>query len=373
MERRQRARILEDLKKKLVFIVGPRQVGKTWLAKDLMTEFANPVYLNCDAAEDRRMVARKSWRLGTDLLVLDELHKIKGWKSYLKGLFDTRPPHLSILVTGSARLDTVRRGGDSLAGRYFVHHLLPFSPAELRSRPEGADLDRYLVRGGFPEPFLAPSDTEAQRWRQHYVDGLLRHDVFDLGRVGDLRAVELVLDLLRQRVGSPASYSSLAEDVGVSPNTVKKYINLLEALYVVFRVPPFARNLARALSKMPKIYFYDTGLVRGDEGARFENLMAVCLEKDLRARADAEGLRYELNYLRTKDGREVDFCLVREREPYRLLEAKVAEEQPSASLKKFSLLLDLPAAQILYELRQERREGRVELRRAMDFLRELLL
>jgi len=373
MRRKQKTNILKDLSKKIVFLVGPRQVGKTWLARDIMKDFSAPVYLNWDNGDDRPIIQKKAWRAATDLVVFDELHKMKGWKNFLKGLFDTRPDHLRILVTGSARLDTFRKGGDSLAGRFFVHHLFPFSPAELKDEPIGADFDRFLRRGGFPEPFLAESDTEADRWRLQYVDGLIRTDILDLGAVQDLKSIQLVLELLRKRVGAPVSYSSIAEALGIAPNTVKKYIGILEALYIVFRVPPLARNVARSLLKMPKIYFFDNGMVADDEGAQFENLVAVSLMKHVTAKTDYEGKRYHLYYLRTKDGREVDFCITKDEHPELLIEAKLTDESVSKNLRYFADALGIPAVQVVKELRQERREGTVELRRADQFLKELYL
>lgn len=127
MERFQEAAILLDLKKKMVFLCGPRQVGKTWLAKKIASDFPKSVYLNYDRLEDREIIRREGWRSSAELLVLDEIHKMKGWKNYLKGVFDTRDPHLKILVTGSSRLEMFRHAGDSLAGRFFRHRLLPFS------------------------------------------------------------------------------------------------------------------------------------------------------------------------------------------------------------------------------------------------------
>lgn len=373
MKRMQKELILKDLRKKIVFIVGPRQVGKTWLARDISAEFKNPVYLSYDNIEDKEIVKKSGWRENTDLLVLDELHKMPDWKNYLKGLYDTKPSTLSIIVTGSARLDTFRQGGDSLAGRFFAHRLMPFSPAELKGNKLGFDIERFIKRGGFPEPFLADEDSDADRWRMQYIDGLIRSDILDLGSVSDLKSITLLLELLRRRVGSPVSYTSLAEDIHIAPNTVKKYIEILEALYIVFRVLPFTENIARALQKMPKIYFYDTGLVSGDEGARFENFAAVCLLKNTLARTDSEGKNYGLSYLRTKDGLEVDFCLTLGDKPIQMIETKYSDNAFSKNLINFAEQLSIPAVQVVQVLRQERKESKAEMRKASDFFSELHL
>lgn len=204
--------------------------------------FPECVYLNYDSIEDRKIINDEMWLERTKLLILDELHKMPGWKNYLKGVFDTKPEHMTILVTCSARLEAFRQSGDSLAGRYFRHRLLPFSPSEVHRVESVIDLERFLTRGGFPEPFLAQDDIEADRWRMQYIDGLIRTDILDFEKIYNFKAIQLVLDLLRSRVGSPISYTSIAEDVGISPNTVKKYIQILKSLYIVFRLPPFNKR-----------------------------------------------------------------------------------------------------------------------------------
>lgn len=371
MERAQKDLILKDLKKKMVFLTGPRQVGKTYLSKEIAAIFPKSVYLNYDSAEDRKIIMNESWLGTTTLLILDEIHKMPGWKNHLKGIYDTKPEQMAILVTGSARLEALRQSGDSLAGRFFRHRLLPFSPAEAAVAGYGDDLERFMTRGGFPEPFLAEENRDADRWRMQYIDGLIRTDILDFEKIHDLKAIQLVLDLLRAKVGSPISYKSIAEDVGIAPNTVKKYIQIFESLYIIFRVAPFSKNIARSILKEPKIYFFDTGMVKGDEGVRFENLMAVCLLKHIYAQVDYLGKPYALNYLRTKDGMEVDFCVVRGAKPEQMLEVKRSEPNPGKSILAFKAKYNIPGLQVVQHLKHEKIENGIEIRRGLDYLKSL--
>lgn len=372
MRRTQQNYILKDLAKKMVFLVGPRQAGKTWLAKEIAKSFQHSVYLNYDRREDRTIIQSEAWLESTNLLVIDELHKMPNWKQYIKGVFDTKPNHMAILVTGSARLDTFTSTGESLAGRYFVHHLLPLSPAELYKTNDSQNLDRLLQRGGFPEPFLADTDQEADRWRLQYVNGLIREDILDFEQIHNLRAIQLILDLLRDRVGSPISYASIAGDVGVSPSTVRKYLQILEALYIIFRVTPFTKNIARSLLKEPKIYFFDTGMVVNDPGKRFENLVATCLLKYVYERKDYLGQGVALQYLRTKEGKEVDFCIVKDNDLEYLVETKYSDHTIDPSLKYFSEKNKLTAIQLVKETKREYKVNeQIVLRDARDFLKEL--
>lgn len=373
MDRQQKQQIIDDLEKKMVFITGPRQVGKTFLAKDIAQLFPKSVYLNYDSAGDRKIIKDEAWLEDTQLLILDELHKMRGWKNYLKGVYDTKPVSMMLLVTGSARLEAFRQQGDSLAGRFFRHRLMPFSPAEIALVGESVDPQLFLSRGGFPEPFLADNSADADRWRMQYIEGLIRTDVLDFERIHDFKAIELILDLLRSRTGSPVSYQSISEDVSVSPNTVKKYIQILESLFIIFKVTPYSRNIARSVLKTPKIYFYDTAMVKGDEGARFENMVALCLQKHVYARIDLQGKPASLHYVRTKDGAEVDFCLVKDNTPEQLIEVKRSETRPSRPLINFSKRYDLPATQLVLHLKHEKMDTGVKVCRGMDYLASLLL
>ncbi|MCP4414395.1 MAG: ATP-binding protein, partial [Gammaproteobacteria bacterium] len=289
------------------------------------------------------------------------------------GVFDTKPSTMQILVTGSAMLEAFQASGDSLAGRFFKHRLLPFSPAELSLIDEPVDIGKLLRHGGFPEPFLADDAVESDRWRMQYINGLIRTDVLDFERIHDFKAIELVLELLRLRVGSPVSYKSIAGDVGVSPNTVKKYIQIFESLFIVFRTSPYSRNIARSILKEPKIYFYDTGMVEGDGGAKFENLVAVSLLKHVYAINDYLGKPYTLNYLRTKDKAEVDFCIVNNHVPEVMIEVKQSSESLGKSIINFNRRYNIPGIQLVLNLKQEKKEKNIEIRKGINYLKSLMM
>ena len=372
MERYLRASVEADLARKMVFLVGPRQVGKTTLAKALMAGYSRAQYLNWDVAGDRRIILGQTWSPRGKLLVLDEVHKMRDWKAHLKGAWDGRGEGQSILVTGSARMDTFRQSGESLAGRYFSLRMHPVSVREWcaasSAKPDDA-LDRLIERGGFPEPFLAEDPSEADRWRRQYLEDLIREDVVEFSRIGEIRAMRLFVAMLRERVGSPLSLASIARDLQVSPTTVAKYLDILEALYIVFSMRPYHRNIARAILKAPKVYFFDTGLVIGDEGARLENACAAMLLKHVHFLQDVEGRAASLHYIRDKEGGEVDLVVCRDNVPVLLAECKHADTAVSRMM--VNLAAGFPQAealQVVRELRQEEKRGAVSIVRAADWL-----
>ena len=365
--------IRKDLSKKMVFLTGPRQVGKTFLSKQIMAEFKEPVYLNFDDIDDARIIRSKQWPLSAGLVVLDELHKLKGWKRFIKGVYDTKPKGQALLITGSARLDTFRQGGDSLAGRYFHYRLNPISLKEAAGLGDAYNILSMLnSRGGFPEPFLAQDKEDIDRWRLEYYTDLVREDILDFSRIQEVRAIKLLLELLRSRVGSPLSYASLAEDLQVAPNTVKKYINILQSLYIIFLVHPYHKNLARALQKRPKVYFYDSGYVKGGDGVRFENTIAVSLLKNAQYLYDAKGRQVELYYLRDKEGREVDFVMSEGGDLTLALEVKLNRESVSRHLKYYRPKFESAEfIQVVLNLNKKFISNGIKIVPAVDFLMEL--
>lgn len=341
-----------DLSTKMVFVGGPRQVGKTTLSKMLGAMFTAPQYFNWDSREHRLALLKNRWSPETDLLVFDELHKYNRWKGWIKGVWDTRQDGESILVTGSSRLDVFRRGGDSLLGRYHYYRLHPFSvaelegakgvkeafpkqPPELRFAKPSPNLERLMRWGGFPEPLFAESDRTLRRWQKERFERVFREDIRDTENIRALSQVELLGQLLPARAASPLSFQSLAEDLEVSPKTVKSWMELLCRNYYAFKIPPYHRRIDRALKKEAKYYLWDWTEIM-DEGARFENVIASHLLKFCHYYEDIFGISAELYYVRDTLKREVDFLVVWDKHPWLLVEAKSSPEQKLPSLVTFA-------------------------------------
>jgi predicted AAA+ superfamily ATPase len=328
MKRYLQNQVEKDLGRKMVFVCGARQVGKTTLAKQVLR--GEDGYLNWDIPADRERILKRELP-AAPLWVFDEIHKYRSWRNYLKGLYDAAGGRQKILVTGSARLDFYRFGGDSLQGRYHFLRLHPLTAAELGMR-NSAELRDLLRLGGFPEPFLSGSEVEAKRWSRDYRTRLVREDIAGLERVADLGNLELLLLNLPQRVGSPLSVNALREDLQVSHKTVANWLNICERLYAIFRIRPFGSARLRAVKKEQKHYHLDWTLVP-DPGPRFENLVACHLLKWVHFEQDARGKDVDLLYFRDVDRREVDFVIVENSKPVRMIECKWSDEDISPGLK----------------------------------------
>jgi hypothetical protein len=350
--------IRADLGTKMALVAGPRQVGKTTLARRILADAGDGLYLNWDNRDDRREIRAARWPSGAALVVLDELHKWRGWKGWLKGEFDRHHERLRFLVTGSARLDVYRRGGDSLQGRYHHYRLHPFSLAEIqlggkpRELPEpfaelpiprhgnAEVLARLMERGGFPEPFLSGSPRARRRWQKEHLERFFREDVRDLEAVRELSSLQILADLLPERVGSPLSVNALREDLEASHRGVSHWLDVLERLYHVFRLRPFATTRVRSLRKMPKAYLWDWSQIE-ERGPRFENLVAQHLLKFCHLLEDHGGYPAELWYLRDRTGKELDFLVTVKRKPWFAVEAKVSATDVDPALSYFRERLGL--------------------------------
>jgi hypothetical protein len=349
------------VERKMGFISGPRQVGKTTLARSLLRD-PKEGYFTWDLERDRRRILRSDGAFWTGeasrvtRVVLDEIHKYPRWKRLLKGLFDAYRDDVEMIVTGSGRLDVYQKGGDSLLGRYSLHRLHPFTVGELLADGRQklitpAQLDAELadvsaVSGaeqalaaierftGFPEPLFAGRVERLRRWRRARRDLVLREDLRDLTRIRELGLIDQLVELLPDRVGSPLSVNALREDLGVAFETAKAWLGALARLYVLFELRPFAGKLARTLRREAKVYLFDfTELT--DSGARFENLVALHLLKLVDAWNDRGHGDFALHYVRDKERREVDFLVTDRRRPYLLLETKVSADRPSPALRYF--------------------------------------
>jgi predicted AAA+ superfamily ATPase len=338
--------------RQMAFLSGPRQVGKTEVARRLAD-----VYLNFDDLGDRAVILRGAAAVAAraelerprgrmPIVALDEIHKFQRWKAFLKGFFDSYGSQCGILATGSARMDIFKKGGDSLLGRYFLYRQHPFSVGEIlrpepptepirESKPVDEAAWEALWRfGGFPEPMVRQSATFLRKWQMARMDLLLREDVRDLTRVQELRGIETIGHLLASRSGGQLIFSNLATEVGVSVDTVRRWVTILSELYVGFELRPWFRNVAKALRKEPKWYLRDWSGIT-DPGARAETFAACHLLKAVETWTDLGLGAFELRYMRDKIKREVDFLIVRDGDPWVLIEIKSTRETLSPHLFHF--------------------------------------
>ncbi len=334
----------QDLAEKLVFVGGPRQVGKTTLALHLLGALRgtrHPAYLNWDIAAHRQRILAGELP-AEPLVVLDEIHKFAHWRDLLKGFYDEHFPQRSALVTGSARLDHYRKGGDSLQGRYHYHRLHPWSLMEMSDAPSESHLEALLRFGGFPEPLARQDDRHWRRWQRERQSRVLQEDLTSLERVNETSLLELLLDALPKRVGSPLSLQALREELQVSHDSVRRWLTIFDNLYLTFRLSPFGAPKVRAVKKEQKLYLWDWSVL-AEAGPRFENLVAAQLLKFCHFREDTQGFSMELRYLRDTDRREVDFVVLEDGRPQFAVECKATGRPPSPHLRYFRDRTNIPA------------------------------
>lgn len=336
--------VREALKKKMVFVGGPRQVGKTTFALGLLGKNADekhPAYLNWDHPSIPPMLRKAELPAGEPLLLFDEIHKYARWRNLLKGIYDIEKSRRKIIVTGSARLDYYRKGGDSLAGRYRYFRLHPFSLRELSRPPSRSDLEALLKFGGFPEPLFAQDEAEHRIWKRDRISRVVREDLRDLEHVREISLVEHLVDLLPSKVGSPLSIKSLREDLQIDHKTAERWLQILENMYVCFRLSPYGSPRVRAVKKERKLYLWDWSSVE-DSGPRFENLVASQLLKYCHWIEDTEGYSMDLRYLRDTEKREVDFVVLRDRKPLFAVECKSGEKAIGSTVRYFAERTPIP-------------------------------
>ena len=324
--------LLEDLKRKMVFIGGPRQVGKTTLALDMAPK--KKCYWNWDVPEDREMILEQ--KIPTQkFIIYDEIHKFHQWRGYIKGLYDKYRETKTVLITGSARLDYYRHSGDSLQGRYHYHRLHPFTVKELQIEKQ-KDMKELLELGGFPEPFLSSSSKQANRWRREYRSRVVNEDIPSLELSQKISQMESLLLALPQFVGSPLSINFLREKFQLAHKTVAKWLDIFERMYLIYRISPYRSNKLRSVKKEQKHYHYNWSEI-SDPGIRFENLVAGHLLKWIHFQQDSMGENIDLCYFRDTDKREVDFVITKNNQPIKAIECKLQFKDVSPHLKYFKM------------------------------------
>lgn len=365
--------VKKDLQKKAILLSGPRQVGKTTFAKALEEQCE---YLNYDIVGDRKVILAQAWNKDVPLVVLDEIHKFKKWKNLLKGIIDLYHNKPALVVTGSARLEVFRKAGDALTGRTFSYHLHPIDVAEACTlKPTltaNMQVDSLLAHGGFPESFYDPENS--QRLLRDRLSTVLREDLRDLSTVANLKGIELLVELLRARVGGQVTYANLAQDVSMSPPTLKTWTELLEKLYLIFLLKPYYKGLAKSIRKEPKCYFFDCSAATNGEAAKLENLVALSLLKWCDLERDTKGRNVDLHYYRDSSEREVDFVVSENTKVLACIEVKTSDETPSSALAyltkrvapKYSL-------QLVKNCSQRRDYGAISVRPLAEWLRKIEL
>ncbi len=362
--------------KHMIFLSGPRQSGKTTLGRMIAEGYSNNLYFNWDVPRNKSRLVNDPFFFeelprkddSPPLVLLDEIHKYRQWKNYLKGVYDTFHESFLFLVMGSGRMDIYQRGGDSLAGRYFQFRLWPFTLAELAERrasfdeffrdplaviTEGSDKLETIWRrleqfSGFPEPYLAAKPTAFRRWSDSYSGTLLREDVRDLTGVRLVDDMEILYSLLPSKIGSPLSVNSLSEDLHVAYNTVKNWISVLERFYMLFSIPTWTPRIVRGIRKETKAYLYNYALI-DDPAARFENMVALELLRAVSNWNDIGYGSFSLHFVRDREKREVDFLIADGRRPRLLIETKLSDGKASAGLLRFQKQLKVPAVQLVGE------------------------
>ena len=333
----------EDLKTKMVFVGGPRQVGKTTLALTFLSEpdEKHPAYLNWDDILTRPSLLRGELPPNEDIIVLDEIHKYARWRNLVKGFYDTKKSDVSFIITGSARLDYYSKGGDSLQGRYHYYRLHPFSIQEVNTNPSVSDVQGLLKFGGFPEPFLRADEKFWRRWQRERLQRIIYEDIRDLENIKEISLLELLAQEIPNRVGAPLSVKNLKELLQVAHETVERWLKIFERMYYCYRIPPYGPSKVRAVKKEQKLYLWDWSIVP-DSGPRFENFVASQLLKYCHFMEDTQGFRMDLRFMRDTDKREIDFVVLKEGRPMFAVECKSGEKNINPSLFYFMKRTSIP-------------------------------
>lgn len=335
--------IEQALNKKMVFIGGPRQVGKTTLSLDFLgsKSIRDSGYLNWDRVSDKSLILKDQFPLESKIIIFDEIHKYKNWRNLLKGLYDKYHEDHKFIVTGSARLDYFRKGGDSLLGRYRYFRLHPFSITEYKAKPNLKDLTDLMNFSGFPESLFSKNEDEHRIWQRERTLRIIQEDLRDLENVKEISQLLMLAEVLPERVGSPLSLKALSEDLAVSQPTVGRWIQILSNLYFCYTIAPFGSPKIRAVKKLAKLYLWDWSAVP-QGGFRFENLVAGHLLRYCHFIEDTQGHVMELRYLRDTDQREIDFVVLKNKQPVFAVECKSGERSLSPHIGYFRERTKIP-------------------------------
>ncbi len=335
--------ILEDLKEKMVFLGGPRQVGKTTLSLRFIKNGneSHPTYLNWDSVKTKQMLLNGDIPGGHNLLIFDEIHKSKNWRNLVKGFYDQFKSTKKFLITGSARLDYYRRGGDSLQGRYHYHRLHPLSLFEINNNPTKSDFDHLLQFGGFPEPFLKGNERHWKRWQRERQSRVIHEDLINLEYVKEISQLDLLTQILPEKIGSILSINNLRQDLSVAFETAERWLKIFENLYYCFRISPHGLPKLRTAKKEKKLYLWDWSLCT-DSSPRFENLVASNLLKFCHYIEDTEGDKMDLRFLRDSTKREIDFMVVKNSKVLFAVACKTGEKKLCPNINYFSKKTDIP-------------------------------
>jgi predicted AAA+ superfamily ATPase len=333
----------QALQRKMVFLGGPRQVGKTTLSLAFLNPASaqNSAYLNWDRSSDKSIILKDQIPLQNGIIILDEIHKYRNWRNLIKGLYDKYKDSNQFIVTGSARLDYFRKGGDSLLGRYRYFRLHPLSLGEIGRHSNSSDLQQLMKFGGFPEPFFLGSEKEHRLWQKERIVNVIQEDLRDVETVKENSLLLLLAEILPSKVGSPLSLQSLVEDLQISQPTIRRWLEILDHLYYCYQVMPYGAPKIRAVKKLKKVYLWDWSQVE-EPGFRFENLVASHLLKYCHFIEDTEGHKMELRYLRDTDGREIDFVVLKNKKPLFAVESKTGDRELSKHIPYFKARTKIP-------------------------------
>ncbi len=365
----------QSSEKEMIFLAGPRQSGKTTLTKTISENFNNSLYFNWDILSNKKIIIKNPTFFeninrtddSTPLIILDEIHKYKDWKNYLKGVYDEFHLDYKFLISGSGRLNIYQKSGDSLAGRYLLFNLFPFTISELsdnkrrfsdfiknplinfkRDNKSSKNWNRLLTLSGFPEPYIKNTKTFWTKWTKTYTSQIIREDIRDISNIKNINDTEILLSLIPSRVGSPLSINNLAGDLQVAPNTVKSWIKLFETTFLTFQISPWTKKISRAITKEKKIYLFNSPIIQ-EKGPRFENQVAIELHRITNYWNDKGLGDFKIHYIRNKEKEEVDFLIIDKNKPILLIEAKNSEITPSKTLINFQNVLNIPAIQLVNE------------------------